>query len=264
MVVSHIQAPTPQDVEDVLRALNERRIQQGCVPGAAEQTDQNRPLDFGRDAYLAPGIVPSDPAIERNEEISAEEIASNRPSLGKRVAGAFIGSVIIAIVATFAWQAYSNDQSKDMIKAWWSSGHGKKLKPGSDVAVNIPPQFSDQTPAISSSAPTPVVVEAPAELLQQLQTIVSDLAALRHTVEDIANKQDQTSRDIASIQAAEQNVSQQISSLARATVVRATGQKNVPNLPRTQTPKQSTAAAPALPLERPPLPVPPARPSSAN
>jgi hypothetical protein len=68
MVVSHIQAPAPQDVEDVLRALNERRIQQGCVPGAAEQTDQNRPLDFGRDAYLA-----SDPAIERNEEISTEK-----------------------------------------------------------------------------------------------------------------------------------------------------------------------------------------------
>jgi chromosome segregation ATPase len=45
---------------------------------------------------------------------------------------------------------------------------------------------------------------------------VIDLAALRDTVEEIASKQQQTSRDIASIQAAEQNLSKQISSLARA------------------------------------------------
>jgi hypothetical protein len=144
-----------------------------------------------------------------------------------------------------------------MIKVWWSSGHGKKLKPGSDVAVNIPAQLLDQTPATSSSAPTPVVAEAP-EVVQQLQTLAGDLAALRQTVEDIANKQDQSSRDIASIRAAQQNLSQQISSLARATVIRATGQKNDQKLPRTQTAKQSTTAAPA------PLPVPPARPSPAN
>jgi hypothetical protein len=57
------------------------------------------------------------------------------------------------------------------------------------------------------------VTELPPELLQQLQTIVSDLAVLRHTVEEIASKQEQTSRDIASIQAAEQNISKQIASL---------------------------------------------------
>jgi hypothetical protein len=256
MVESLIQAPNPHDVEDALRALNEQRSRQGRGPATA-QSDQDRPLDFGRDAYLAPSIVPPDPAIDQSKHIGAKEIASNRPSIGRRVAGAIIGSIVIAAVATFAWQVYSNDQTKDMIKVWWSSGHGKKLKPGPDVAVSIPPQFSDQTPATSSSAPTPVVAEAP-EVLQQLQTIASDLAALRHTLEDIANKQDQTSRDIASIQAAQQNVSQQISSLARAPVVRAAGQKNDPKLPRTQTAKQSTAAAPA------PLPVPPARPSPAN
>jgi hypothetical protein len=254
MVDAHIQAPNPKDVENVRRALNEPRSQRRGLE-LIEQTDQDRPLDFGRDAYLAPSIVPPDSAID---QISAEEIASNKRSIGRRVAGAIIGSMVIAIVATFGWQVYSNDQTKDMIKAWWSSGHSKKLKPGSGVAVNVPPQISDQTPAISSSAPTPVVAEAPAELLQQLQTIASDLAALRHTVENIASKQDQTSRDIASIQAAQENVSQQISSLARATVVRATGQKNGPNIPRTQTPKQSTAATPA------PLPIPPARPPPAN
>jgi hypothetical protein len=257
MVESHIQAPNPQDVEKALRALNQRRSQQGRCAEATGQTDQDRPLDFGHDAYLAPSIVPSDPVIDQSKDIGAKEIASNRSSIGRRVAGAIIGSMVIAAVATFAWQVYSNDQTKDMIKVWWSSGHVKKLKPGSDVAVNIPAQLSDQTPATSSSAPTPVVAEAP-EVLQQLQTIVSDLAALRQTVENIANKQDQASRDIASIQAAQQNVSQQISSLARATVVRATGQKIGPNLPRTQTPKQSTAATPA------PLPIPPARPSPAN
>ena len=252
MVVSNIQAPDPQDVEDALRALNQSGVRQGRAHGAIEETDRNDSLDFDRD--LAPSIVPRD----QNEEISIEELASNKPSLGKRVAGAIIGSIIVAIIATFAWQAYSDDQ----IKAWWSSIHSKKLKPSSDLAVNVQP--SDQVTAVPPSAPTSLVAETPPELLQQLQTIVSDLATLRHTVEEIASKQDQTSRDIASIQAAEQNLSKQISSIARANVVRAGAQKGAPDLGHSQTPKQSTTVAPAPPPERPPLPVPAARSSPAN
>ena len=205
--------------------------------GTAEQTDQNDALDFGRNDYFAPSIVPRDATLGQNEETTAEKIASSKSSLGKRVAGAIVGSIIIATVALFA--------------AWWSSFPSKKLKPSSDLAVNVAAKSSDQKATEPPPAPIPVVAEVPPEVLQQLQTIVSDLAVLRHTIDEIASKQDQTSRDVASIEAAEQNLSKQISSLARVTAAQKSS--------HTQTPKQSTAAIPAPQPERPPLPVPAAR-----
>ena len=243
MVISPNQAPDPKDVEDALRALNVSRIREGRAHVATDETDRNDPLDFGRD--FAPSIVPPD----ENAQIGTEELAS-KASLGKRLAGATIGSIIIAIVVTFAWQG--------------SSIYSKKSKPSSDLAVSVSPQSSDQTTPVPQQAPTPVVAEVSPELLQQLQNIVSDLAVLRHAVEEIASKQDQTSRDIASIQAAEQNLSKQISSLARANVVRAAAQKGAPDLPHSQTPKQSLPVASTPPPERPPLPIPAARSSPAN
>ena len=243
MVLSHTQAPNPQDVEDALRALNESWIREERPHVAIDETDRNDPLDFGRG--FAPSIVPRD----ENAQIGTEELASNKAPLGKRVVGATIGSIIITIVVTFAWQG--------------SSIYSKKSKPSSDLAMSVSPQSSDQTTPAAQQAPAPVVTELPPEVLQQLRTIVIDLAALRDTVEEIASKQQQTSRDIASIQAAEQNLSKQIWSLARANPVRAAAQRNAPDLPHSQTPKQSTAAARAPPPARPP-PVPAARSSPAN
>jgi hypothetical protein len=244
MVASRIETPNSGDFEDALRGL--RRVHQADALGTAEQTDQNDALDFGRNDYFAPSIVPRDPTLGQSEETSAEKIASSKSSLGKRVAGAIVGSIIIATVALFA--------------AWWSSLPSKKLKPSSDLAVNVPAKSSDQKATEPPPAPTPVVAEVPPEVLQQLQTIVSDLAVLRHTIEEIASKQDQTSRDVESIEAAEQNLSKQISSLARVTAVRPAAQKSS----HTQTPKQSAAAIPAPQPERPPLPVPAARAAPAN
>ena len=71
---------------------------------------------------------------------------SDKPSLGKRFVGAIIGSIIVAIIATFAWQAYSDDQ----IKAWWPSIHSKELKPSSDLAANVALQSSNQITAATS------------------------------------------------------------------------------------------------------------------
>jgi hypothetical protein len=244
MVASRIETPNSGDFEDALREL--RRVHQADALGTAEQTDQNDALDFGRNDYFAPSIVPRDPTLGQSEETSAEKIASSKSSLGKRVAGAIVGSIIIATVALFA--------------AWWSSLPSKKLKPSSDLAVNIAAKSSDQKATEPPPAPTPVVAEVPPEVLQQLQTIESDLAVIRHTIEEIASKQDQTSREFESIGAAEQNLSKQISSLARVTAVRPAAQKSS----HTQTPKQSAAAIPAPQPERPPLPVPAARAAPAN
>jgi hypothetical protein len=78
MVVSHIQAPDVPDVEDALRALNKSGARQGRAPEENDESDRNDFSNFGSD--LAPSIVPQDP----NDEISAEELANDKPSLGKR------------------------------------------------------------------------------------------------------------------------------------------------------------------------------------
>ena len=118
MVVSPNQAPDLKDVEDALRALNVSRIREGRAHVATDETDRNDPLDFGRD--FAPSIVPPD----ETAQIGTEELAS-KASLGKRLAGATIGSIIIAIVVAFAWQG----------------SYSKKSKPSSDLAVSVSPSI---------------------------------------------------------------------------------------------------------------------------
>jgi hypothetical protein len=258
MAVSHVHAPDPKDVESALRTLRELTVQQGSPSTAIHQANRNGPAELDNDADSAPSIVPPEPAIDQNEEIGVENPPTVRRSLGRRAYGTIVGGVVIAAAAGLAWQTYSDDQTKVMVKALWSSVHGVTSNPGSDLAANNTPQLTDQTATVAKSSPTPVVAETPPELLQQLQTIVTDLAVLRHAVEEIASNQGQTSRDIASIQVAQQKVSQQISSLARATSTRAAAQKSAAKLQHPPATNQSTANAPepVPPTARAPLPMP--------
>jgi hypothetical protein len=235
MATSQVQAPNPQDIESVLGAL-EARSQQGRGARAAHQT------------------------VEPN---GVEENASRRPSVRRQVFRTIISAAIISGMANFAWLAYSDDHTKDMVKAWLASVRAIKLKGRSDLAAKTSPKLSDQTVAVSRSAPTRAVAEAPPELMQQLHAIVNALVVLRNTVEGIASKQDQTSRDIASVQAAEQDIIQQISLLAQPRLVRDAAQKNDPKLGHSQASKPSTDAAPAQPAHRPPL-APLAQPRAAD
>jgi hypothetical protein len=266
MAASHVHAPDPKDVGSALRALRELTVQQGPTIRAIHQANRNGPAEFGDDTDSAPSIIPPEPAINQNEEIGVENPPTVRQSFRRRVYGTIVGGVVIAAAAGLAWQTYSNDQTKVMVKALWPSVHGVKLNPGSDLATNNTPQLTDQTAAVAKSPPTPAVAEIPPELLQQLQTIVSDLAVLRHAVEEIASNQGQTSRDIASIQAAQQNVSQRISSLARATSTLAAMQKSTAKLPHPQATNQSTASVPGPvpPAARAPLPMPSSSQSPTN
>jgi hypothetical protein len=97
--------------------------------------------------------------------------------------------------------------------------------------------------------------------------VVSDLAALQRLVEQVARKQEQISRDIATLQATEQNLSAKISSFTQPATVRLAPRRNVAKLVRSEAPKQPTAVsqpvqtpAPETPspvdqLPRPPLPL---------
>ena len=129
MAASHVHAPDPKDVESALRALRELTVQQGPTSTAIHQANRNGPAELGDDTDSAPSIVPPEPAIDQNEEIGVEGPPNDRPSLPRRVYGTIIGGVVIAAAAGLAWQTYSDDQTKVMVKALWSSVHGVKLNP---------------------------------------------------------------------------------------------------------------------------------------
>jgi hypothetical protein len=85
-------------------------------------------------------------------------------------------------------------------------------------------------------------------LQQQLQNVVSDLAALQRLVEQVARKQEQISRDMMPLQAAEQNLNAKISSLTQPAAVRVAPRRNIAKLVHSEAPKPT---AESLPLQRP-------------
>jgi peptidoglycan hydrolase CwlO-like protein len=109
--------------------------------------------------------------------------------------------------------------------------------------------------AVTPSTTSITVKESP-ELQQQLQNMVSDLAALQRLVEQLASKQEQISRDMMTLQAAEQNRSAKISSVAQPAAVRVAPRRNIAKLMHSEAPKPSPETpSPADQPPRPPLPL---------
>jgi hypothetical protein len=114
-----------------------------------------------------------------------------------RALARFFFVVLIGVGATLAWQSYG-DQAMDMVRAW-------------------DPSLGERLPASTSKPAAPPVTSA--EVQQQLKPIATDLAAVRRTIEQLTANQDQLTRvqqqmaqSIAALQAAEQQLSQKLSS----------------------------------------------------
>ena len=150
----------------------------------AERTSSNRVH------RLAPGAFP------RSSGLKNTQVASDRPSVTRRIIralGRFSVVLLIGVVATLAWQSYGGE----MVRAW---------APSLDWLLPTSPLG----PAVTST-----------ELQQQLKPIAIDLALVRRSEEQLAanqdqlaRKQDQMAQAIATLQAAEQDLSQQILALA--------------------------------------------------
>jgi len=114
----------------------------------------------------------------------------DRPSIGRRIIrafGRFSFAVLIGVVGTLVWQSYGGE----MVKAW---------APSLGWLVPAPPS---------------------AELQAQLRPVALDLAIMKRTVEQLANtqdqlarKQDQMTQAFAALQAAQQDIKQNILALA--------------------------------------------------
>ena len=132
----------------------------------------------------------------RSSGLKNAQFRSDRPSIGRRIIrafGRFSFAVLIGVGCTLVWQSYGGE----MVKAW-------------------APSLGWLLPA---SPPGPAVTST--ELQQQLKPMAIDLALVRRSEEQLAanqdqlaRKQDQMAQAIATLQAAEQDIRQNILALA--------------------------------------------------
>jgi hypothetical protein len=218
---------------------------------AAEQDEDPAPKEVDQ----APSIAPTSPSIElslQQPSLPNNVSSNNKPSVARRVfhtvARGFV--LIVMLGAAFAFLSYGNYEKKDVVRAWdlslgWLSSilHTNSLqdrdaavesisKPLESISKPLDqtlPQSTAVRPEIPGiqAVPAAVVMGMPAEQQHRLDTLASDLVDLRHLVEQLAARQAQMVRDIATLQANELNVSQKISSLSQSPIIRVLHRKAV-------------------------------------
>jgi hypothetical protein len=199
-----------------------------------------------------PNVEPPLHAPPRPSGFKDDQLASERPSIGRRIFRAlvrFFIAVLIGVSATLAWQSYG-DEAKKLIRtrapslAWLLPVSTTKSPPDRQVSAQdaaLPQSASvTQRPALAAISPElvqqlePMTRELAAvrrsleqlaaqqeqmvqavtspKSVQQLEPITRDLAALRRSLEQLAAQQEQMAQNIATLQAVEQDIRQEMSS----------------------------------------------------
>jgi hypothetical protein len=162
----------------------------------AEETSSGGParnLDARSDQRV--GTRPMKPSIRspRPSGLNDDQVASDRPSIGRRIfrtLARFIIAVLIGIGATLAWQSHG-DAAREMVVA---------RAPSLGWLLSV---SATKSPAVAATAPDPV---------QQLEPLASNLDVVRRSVEQLAAKQEQMAQNIATLQALEEDIRQKVSS----------------------------------------------------
>jgi small-conductance mechanosensitive channel len=199
----------------------------------------------------AASLVPEWPrAIEAQSDIAINDHpASGRPSIVRRMVRAFARfsvAVLIGACATLAWQSYGDNAIKmlstQVPSLRWLSMSATNFSDAQRLAQNtaVPQSISVAQPASQ--------VAAGAELAQ-LEPMARDLAAMRHSLEQLTDRQVQIMQNMATLQAAQQDIRQKIS--ARALSQPLSDQSRKPPKPRPQA-AQSPPVAPAPPVTQSP------------
>lgn len=238
-------------------------------PGRVRHPDRygaSDPPEF----HASPDLAAIEPELDR---YFGHGRRKRRSIVGQAFRALFYGLLIAAVAGLpLAWQLGDKD-TKDMIAAWatelnkWVGVSTAKPPPAAvQAASKIPDRAATATPgtpgqqAAGGAALAPVFAPVAAGSAQelerqapqyqglqhQLETIAGDLASVRRLVEQLAARQNQMAQDLATLQAAERDVSQKLSSASQ---------------PPAHPPPHKPAAKP-LPLAAPPqssaAPLPPA------
>ncbi len=193
------------------------------------------------DARFDPRIGrPMKPSVRspRPSGLKDDHIASDRPSIGRRILRTLTGffiAVLIGIGATLAWQSHG-DAARDMVVAQAPSL-------GRLLSVS-----TTKSPAMAATAP---------DRVQQLEPLASNLDVVRRSVEQLAAKQEQMAQNIATLQAVADDIRQRISTTPSPS------QQQAAPIPQPK-PPQPRAQSSAVQSSSVPRPLPPAGPSSLS
>ena len=204
----------------------------------AEETSSGGPArDLHARSDQRVGTRPMKPSIRspRPSGLNDDQLASDRPSIGRRIFRTltrFFIAVIIGIGATLAWQSHG-DAARDMVVA-------RAPLLGWLLSVS-----TTKSPAVAATAPDP---------LPQLVPLASNIDAVRRSVEQLAAKQEQMAQNIATLQAVEEDIRQKVSSPPPSPSQQAA------SIPQ-QKPPQPRMQPPAVQSSSVPRPPPPAGPT---
>jgi hypothetical protein len=193
-----------------------------------ETAEENSPQGFAREQETH-----SEPRFGRrptSASIHSFPPPRPRPSIGRRMFRAmtrFVIVVLIGVGGTLGWQAYG-DMAKEML------------------ATRAPEQawLLSYLPATRP----PDVVAAAANPALQLEPLASNLEFVRRSVEQLALKQEQMARNIAALQAVDEDIRQKVSSPPPAPVQPAAA---IPQPKPAPAKPQQPAGAPASSAPRP-------------
>jgi hypothetical protein len=246
---SHAVFPGPMD----RKAQRDRK--------GAEEPISRLAQEIAKSHALQRGIEPSlDEA-----ELSNDALTISAPSLGRRatrVLARFLIAAFIGIAVTLAWQSYGED-AKQIIANWAQQQLGWSI---SLSTTNPPPR-----PEIDPVAPSSTAVQAPASDalkerfgaqitpetppastdLQQLEAIARGLASVQQSVEKLTAGQEEMARNIARLEAAEQDVRQRVlAPSVKSTAAPARSPAQTPPLAK-PAPRVSAASPPSPALPSP-------------
>ena len=186
-----------------------------------------RDLDAISDQRI--GMRPVKPSIHsspRSSRLKDDQVASDRPSVGRRIFRTltrFFIAVLIGVGATLAY----GDAAREMVVA-----RAPTLAWLLSVSMT-------KSPAVAATSPDPV---------QQLEPLASNLDVVRRSVEQLAAKQDQMAQNIATLQAVEEDIRQKMSSPSPSQQAAPIPQPKPPQ-PRAQS---SAVQSPSVPRPPPP------------
>jgi hypothetical protein len=155
----------------------------------------------------------------------------------------YLVAILIGVVATLAWQSYS-DAAKQVIatsapELGWSPGTKQMIAVWvQQLGWTKPPAVSEKQSAPLTQTATetgaPKAPTAPSIDPEQVQRMARDLATMRQTVEQLAAGLDEVNREIGKLEVADEEILQKITSAPPAPrPIAAPARKPTPTAPTT-------------------------------
>lgn len=252
------------EMKEWLTAAEARTAGLACGSDAVrDQSDQYIGIARERSDFLPHeqwshrSMLPRQP-VARNDQFTLQ-----RPSIGKRMFRAlawFFTVALLGVGATLAWQSHG-EEAKRFVSAWAPPLSGlvatlptnspRKLGAAAEVDGSTSAgQVSMQDATLPRSAPvahTASTAASSSELVPRLEEMARDLAAVRRGIEQLAVKQEQIAQKMATLEAAEQDIREKMSTPPPSRAVPVPQRKNAPSAAPPQSAQSSSSPSPPAP-----------------